>query len=722
MAAAKQPPEQKQPIADRLHAAGITKVAIIDDAYDTPTVNSFYSGELDDFWSAIERNSEMLDELRDLKPDIQDVDDIDDEVIIALWQNRGELKKLSEPCKNQLFVNKIEMRDDVDTISKHLQDLGLDPDNFDSENLPDSSVRLVFIDYVFDPTATGDKRGEIAKGKARKIYDSVENDAEKPFIILMSNQPDVEAQKEIFRKDSKLIGGLFGFMSKDDLKNQEKLYLALETWSIDIPQRHNIQRFVEALAGSVKEASDKFIDKVKELSFEDYANIQWLSLQPDGQPLGDYMLRLYKSYLAYLVHDNPKVLAEQKKLDKLSFDKFYPSQNKPSPQLAEIYRHALTEPGVGEIEVHPRSDPFSKEPLLQLGDIFIRDKSHEVLMVINPACDLMFAPETSRGFPQEMSILLLPGVFQALDENIRPNIACTELFNHDGKAFRIAWGKKQVISKKYKEVWDWLSIEKYSRISRLRLPYALEVQQAFAANLTRIGMPVKPPFYRNADVEVYCEDENGMCLLLEGPVKSGASIVNCKIGGEDKYEDLFSLTIDCRYKLSAALDKAIEQLEKQRESIASSDDPKSGKAKAENEKAEKIKKGKSQGIDGKIKKIELLKNPDSVLLQMHLTHHNLPTNPGGHSEVDTKLLWVYRDGNFQEKYPANPPIAINIKCTANPSNLDTPNVDISDKQEADTSSGHHGMVQGSVKKVDKFRRHIEMNISRVRGWFQNLVC
>ena len=594
---------------------------------------------------------------------------------MALWKDREKLNKLSDPCKNQLFVNKLEMREDVDTISNHLQELGLETIAIDSENLPPSSVRLVFIDYVFDPTATGERRGDISVGKAKEIYHRVEKDIEKPFIILMSDKPDAESQKETFRKDSKLISGLFGFMSKSDLKDKEKLYLALETWSIDIPQRHNIQRFVEALEESAGEVLNKFIDRVRELSFEDYANIQWLSLRPDGQPLGDYLLWLYKSYLSYLIHDNPKVLAEQKKLDRLFFDKFLPSQNKPSLQLAEIYSLALTEPRGQRHQSHPLSDPSKKEPLLQLGDIFLKNNSNEVLLVINPACDLMFAPETNRSFPHEMSILLLPGVMQSLDENIRPNIVCTELFNHDGKGYRIAWGKKHVISKRYKIVWDWLSENQYSRISRLRHTYALEVQRAFASNLTRIGMPVMPPLYQGADVEVFCKGEIDKSIPLLDPIQSGASIVSCKVGGEDKYEDLFFLSIDCRYKLIQALDKANELLEKRRESISSSDDSINGKTELTKEKENKIKRGKLQGIDSEINKIKQLKDPDSVLMQMHLKPAKLPSNPGNHNEIDKKLLWVYRDGDFQEKYPANPPIAINIKCLNNQLTIESSRAD-----------------------------------------------
>jgi len=77
----------EHPLSKRLHDAKITKVAIVDDAYDLPTVYIFESGEIDDFWGRVQRNPEMLMELQGLKPDIQDVDDIEK---IATLGFRGE--------------------------------------------------------------------------------------------------------------------------------------------------------------------------------------------------------------------------------------------------------------------------------------------------------------------------------------------------------------------------------------------------------------------------------------------------------------------------------------------------------------------------------------------------------------------------------------------------------------------------------------------------------
>ncbi len=644
-------------ITKRLHGIGITRVALVDDAYDSPSVNALNSGEIDDFWGRIERDRDLIQELASYKEGVSSADDIDDRLLISLWDNIDNLKKLREPCINALFANRLAMKGRVDKIAEHFRTLGLEIETVGSEGLPDRGTKLVFIDYILNPAAIQD-RGRRATEKAKEIYGRIESDAEKPFIVLMSEQPDAKAQQETFRKESGLLAGLFGFRPKEDLLEADRLYVDLTTWSIDMPARHSIQHFIETLAKSLNDASKQFIERIKELSFEDYANIQYLSLQPDGQPLGEYILWLYKSYLLHLVHDKDEVISLEKKLDELSFNKYYPSQSLPSTRLAEIYRCALTEPGVGKLEAHPWSSKKEKEPYIQFGDIFRRKGSLEVLVVINAPCDLAYAPGSSRPFPKERSIFHEHGTLVKLSEVLQANLCRTELFEHEGEAYRIIWDHRQVISKKYGEVWQWLKEEKYERIARLKLPFALDVQQVFASNLTRIGMPVKPPFYKTADVEVYCEGPNGECLLLDEPIKGGAFLALYKVGGDDNYLRLFSLSGDCILQVKRRLAKAREALEQQRGVLLAQVEKVSKRLEGGRKEKERV-SGELKGTEGKIQKIVQLQELDRVFLPMVREAFKLPK---AGKPVDKKLLWIYSDMEFEGKYFPNAPIALNIRC------------------------------------------------------------
>jgi hypothetical protein len=243
------PPEEKHPIADCLRELGITQVAIIDDAYDSPTIESFDKDEIGDFWTAIEREQEMLTELGQLSGrEVNKREDIDNQVIRELWRGLDKLEKLKDPCTKQLFPTKIEKLSDLDALSHHLKYLGLDPITigFENDYLPDSSIKLIFLDYVLDPTET-ENPGKLATQKATEIYGRIKSPDEKPFIVLISSYPNVEQQKERFREGSSLLGGLFGFIEKKDIQDREKLYLKLYSLGIGNPTHHAIQRFVDTL-------------------------------------------------------------------------------------------------------------------------------------------------------------------------------------------------------------------------------------------------------------------------------------------------------------------------------------------------------------------------------------------------------------------------------------------------------------------------------------------
>ncbi|MFC1829725.1 hypothetical protein ACFL0O_08940 [Thermodesulfobacteriota bacterium] len=700
MTAAKQPSEQNHLIAERLHEMDITSAAIIDDAYDPLTLDTLRD-EVEDFWHEInnKKNKEMRYEFDSFGFELESPDDINDDVLQKLWELRNDMSALRATCDNILFSKRIEMLHELEPFCKHLDCLGLELVQLGVEDdLPDPSIKLIFLDYVLNPDQIEDI-GDLAKGKATAIYHQAkEHKVDKPFIVLMSSREGVGSLADDFRETSRLLGALFGFMPKEDLCNQEKLYLRLGSWGIGNPTHHEIQSFVDAVVESVDSISKDFKQILRKLDIQDYTFIQRLSLHKDGHPLGDYILWLFESTLSYIFRDYAKVRQKQEKLDALKFNKFLPCQNQPSVELARIYKHAVTEPTAKVLGAHPH-DESNTQPLLQLGYIFIKDENTDLLMVINAACDLSFAPAASRKISPEQSIYLIPGrLVQLHQRDYEPELIRTELFEYEENVYRIIWNHKRAIPIEYNKIWSWILDKGYSLRARLRLPYALQVQQMFAAHLVRIGMPVPPPIYNMADIEVYCKGEDNKFNLIGEPIVNGAVIIH----GKDS--EHFVLTVECVNIILDRLDEIVLRIKGQKELL--NKQHKQNKVKAIMNKAEKLLKHKT---DSQIW-LEFVENPTPL------------PKVGKKKVLHAKMPWVYRDGNFEGKYTSNVPITLNIKFTENPSKLDTPSADILDKKEADTSLEHHGVDQGSVKKVVKYRRHIERTISRLRGWFQSLVC
>jgi hypothetical protein len=638
-------PEEKHPIALSLQELGITEAAIVDDAYDPPTVESFDGDEIADFWTAIEREEEMLTELAKLSgSEVKNREDLGNEIIGKLWKGLEESKlgKLSDPCTERLFATMLQKRVDVDTLSGHLKTVGLNVITVGRENgyLPPPTVKLVFLDYVLNPSERTNL-GSLATQKAKQMYSGTASDADKPFIILISARPNVEEQKERFREDSGLLGGLFGFIARDDIKHRDKFLLKLYSLGIGSQTHHAIQRFVDTLVEAADETAKAFKEKIRTLDVQDYTFIQRLSLNEDGQPLGDYILWLFESTVGYLFRDHEPVRKQQCNLDKLRFHSYLPYQSQPSTRLAEIYKWALTEPAVQELGPHPL-DETGNLPLLHLGDIFIKDANDSLLMVVNAACDLMFSPLGSRKCDPEQPIYFIPGSLEKFHERKNEReFTRTELYEYKGKPYRIIWDHQHVYSVKYETVWNYLRTEGYSRRSRLRLPYALQVQQSFAASLARIGMPVSPPIFESADLEVYCQKENNKLTLIGGSFSEGVVLIHKR----DRSD--YILTYPCTCKLIDILGEIETIWEGKKSSLA-------------------LGSKKYESLNKKINGLREWRNKVENWFQMLETPKALPkVGRKGQLQLKEGLLHVSSGRSFEGE--DGPPILLNIKFREGPS-------------------------------------------------------
>ncbi len=388
-------------------------------------------------------------------------------------------------------------------------DLGCEVDRYGTEDeLTDLTTKLIFIDYYLGP---GEDAYKIAQSIARSTYGKYKEESSKPLIILMSSKAISEETVATFRDESGLLGGTFYFIEKRDFSNKDKLHLKLGAWIMALPYSEKIQTFISEIETAIETVSKQFIKDIRKLSVDDYAYIQKLSLQDDGHPLGDYMIWLYSAYFGKLLFEAPNVHQHQAEIDEMMFDDLPPSQVKPTLQLAEMYKSALFAT-VDDAGAHPRDAKDSDVMYLHLGDLFIKEGTNQVWMVINAQCDLAFAPDGLRSAKPDRSIILIPGKLHPLNEKLNQfnrNIPRTELFEYKGSTYRILWNTKNVISLQHKDFKRWKDGEAYKREARLRLPFALEVQRAFASDLTRVGMPVAPPIYQSVMLQLMCVNQEG---------------------------------------------------------------------------------------------------------------------------------------------------------------------------------------------------------------------
>ena len=676
-------------IAELLGNKKVQKIAIIDDADDPLTRGELYADEINQFWTLlIADHPEEEEELKrfiheTLGRELRRAKDIDDVVLQALWANRSKLGRLKTPIDRVLFPKVIEKVSQLDRLQQHLEsELNLKVlrpgTNIDVvEDL--KGVSIVFIDYVLGPETDEQGSVERAERLTRDIY-SAYSPSEMPLIILMSSLEKARGDEESFRDRSGLLRGMFYFVSKKDLGDKDQLILNLAAWAKTLPTTVDIQRFVKTLEDAKDVAWDTFIRGVKSLSIGDYAYIQFLSLQDDGHPLGDYMLWLFNSYLGHLFFEGHRAMQEQQKVvDELSSTNLPPKQTMPSDQLVKMYQSALFNMNVGDVAGHPvitamhrdgvAAAPSPSMPMLHLGDVFIKDGDNEVLMVLNADCDLAFGPK--RACDLNGMVLLIPGELRTVDKwgesSTQP---VTDFFEYEGKRYRINWDTKKVYSYRYSELETQLTSKNYHRRARLRLPFALEIQRAFAANLTRVGMPTAPPIYHSVKVEILGRVTGKEGIALVAPIDDLAFWVLTK--SNNKYAKQFFLTVQFGHILKKTIAEYEQMLDEQLRGLAESEDAQ------EQAKAKKVRKRITAMS-------EFRGNFENWFLELESIQ--LPEE-GKAVRLNTDLVGLTRGRNVKDEYKDPQDIIINI--------IDSP----ADQQPSDAVNASTGEVSVNAASHD----------------------
>jgi len=509
----------------------VERITIVDDAYDPLSLRSVPKAALEEFWGEIQDSSDLQKELVTVGIAATKLEELTDAALQVIYEKQESLQGLKEHAKKMLF-EVIKARSEVDIIKSNLEQLKLTVTLVGSaEATIDRECKIFFLDYYLGPfgnAAEAEESVKMAVARAKEIYSQYSGSQPRPIIVLMSSQELSTSQVEDFRKNSSLLGGMFHHIPKSHLTDKDALQRKLLAVARSLPVAHAIEALIAAVERSVQSAQDQFFASMRGLSIEDYIYVQQLSLKEDGQPFGDYLLWLFSSDLQRRVFEAPDVEQKQQAVDELPMLELPPRQFKPSTELAEMYKSSLFRRMPAEVQSHPLSTAEQDYPLLALGDIFVDDKRN-LYAVLNPACDLAYSPASKgRDFSSRKSVVLIPGSLHPLSKTVPPDLVSkprTEFFVHENHTYRIIWDTKRIITREYGKMREWINSEKLRREYRLRLLYALQIQQEFTADFGRVGPPIAPPIFDPVRVEVYGYDEKGKIKLLLGPLEDDAALV-----------------------------------------------------------------------------------------------------------------------------------------------------------------------------------------------------
>ena len=504
----------------------IEKAAIVDDAYDGFTAESLEPA-LTTFVDGL-GDADHLAELQKLMPGIAEADDFDLDAAKALWEKQVQWPAKIVPLASKLFAEHVEKLARLKALRASLEKLGLDVQEFGA-NLAKydalAEVQILFLDYQLEPPTTAAQAESVAEAgaqagreirtaqtKAEKIASKLAGGEKRPFLVLISAVPELAEVQAGFRERTNYVGGTFGFLAKNEAANETNLYYQIRGWGIGHPALPVITNFITKLQKSATAVADEFGRTLLKLEVQDYSFIQRLSLAADGEPLGEYMLHLLSESLSHRLRNDPAVIAARQELDKVHFKSHLPSMVMPSDTVSRLYLEALTDRGPEELAPHPLQSAQQPPPAIVYdrvlqGDVFVSPCKTYAYVVVNCGCVLQYSPvNPGRLADPETMLLLLKGLLKPFAEDPgKWEFPRTEPFLIEDLPFRILWDPEKVKPISRAEFKEWFQSKGLKRIARLREVQAASIQQAWAATMARVGLPVSPPSFSSADYDVYIE-------------------------------------------------------------------------------------------------------------------------------------------------------------------------------------------------------------------------
>ena len=514
----------------------ITNVVLVDDAYDSFETNEPSLSEFEGLWTLIANRDSAKSEVTDAlgHPPTQAAD-LNGKLIDKLLADGEKYPYFGEVWRNsQLGSDHTAALAQVNAIADLIRGrLGTCLKTMESDCDPEEVARfnpqLVFMDWRLGRSAQA-VAVQAAVDKATEILNECTTAGNgKPVIVLISSVDVTENDATDFCRRSKILRGMYHTAKKTALTDPLKFSLYMALFEASLSDGRRIQSFVDRLHDSFEIVKEQFLEQVGGLTLADYSFVQSLSLQNDSQPLGDYLVWLFSTYLGQLLLTDAlhEVSAD---LDATQSEGNLLNLTPPSPGFKDLYFQALFDMRVGPIGQHPSAGkdkiPTSLVGPLGLGDIFMhpsnetdavddefRDRDADqttnesparfIYMLISPQCDL-----EGRFENIDRSLMLIKGELIDFEHQIsRNDSTISELFIYKGSHYWIKWNLKSAETVVYHAFGSWINERGLQRVARLRLPSALEVQRAFAADFTRIGSRVPPPIYEPISVELFQANE-----------------------------------------------------------------------------------------------------------------------------------------------------------------------------------------------------------------------
>jgi hypothetical protein len=521
-------------VSEAFAKAGIQHAVIIDDAYDpSPTSalpNASAQAVIDNLEEA--QYAELLAHLRANvrleEGDVVDGGDHDQLLIAYLTSLDGTRALFAErarfaPAAEQAFESYLALQrtklKDVELLRNRLIAHGITVDTFgvEADLTGSTDPQLLFVDLHLRDTVGGKVGVEDALEVYQKIV-QLHPQAQR-FVFLMSTlEKPLEETAEPFRQKARLFVSQFEPLKKSLIEKEIRLDELLRNYALTLLHLRGLRTAINGFVDAIKGAADRMEDAFLDLDIADYKVLQANTTGVEKVPLGVYVSELALEYLNYEVESDPRVWSLSNEIDLWKRDNLPRSRFALRPSVGMVYSGNVAH-ARERLSGEDRAKRGPKDGFFYLGDIFFKAEDCKAgaipktaMVIATPACDLA-RPEV---LVKDRTILLCEGKVSKLSTaspvpsfagGIAPLVIAHPV--DTGVQLEIKWNIKKLVTWRGKDIKRIRGRNsKWQRVGRLRPLYALQVQHAITADLSRIGTQRAPselvPYgvellYRNAD-------------------------------------------------------------------------------------------------------------------------------------------------------------------------------------------------------------------------------
>ena len=491
---------------------GITTAAIIDDVYDdTPTVQDidneswsfFLDDESDDEVTIITEGygvsdpESRWDQLRN-----------DDNFIRFLWEHRGE-SEVFQTLFSSYLTNQVKGREQLEPLSSLLfTDLELEGGTYDSNQSEEAGqAQILFLDLFLGAHQDQTAR-EKAMNRVKAIVDPRRESP--PIIVLMSSSTRLPAMRDEFRDEAGLLGCQFRTMQKSLLEEPEALQELLYRLTASYKDSLLLSSFLELWQQALLDATSRFMKTARRLDLRDYADLQTLVLNAEGELIGAYLLEVFGLSFQFELEEDARLSAAALKLNKMQW-KDYPAPH---------FLPAAVSSDIADGMLFRSSKILEKSEPLQFGDVLFSTKVDALgqgaepivnlangerlaLVVLTPACDIQ------HNYAKRLFFIAGVAKPSELLLHKKQDALITPILIHDSTHYVVEWELGAPVSWVPSDFLKQLEAGVFERVRRFRALFSLQLQQRFASNLSRVGTPVIPPMQHLAGATISYRDKGG---------------------------------------------------------------------------------------------------------------------------------------------------------------------------------------------------------------------